>query len=97
MKYKFLFLFLFSLPFVLFASWSQAACNVDAINRIVSKSLPRVVFDKVKSAPVSGLCEALIDTEVFYVSEKGDFLFVGNMVSVKSGDNIPYVSSLVWR
>ena len=86
MKYKIL--FLLSLPLMLMAPWAHASCDVDAINRVVSRSLPKIVFDEVKSAPVRGLCEALIDTEVFYVSEKGDFLFVGNMVSVKSGDNL---------
>lgn len=86
MKYKIL--LLLSLPLVLLTPWSHASCDVDAINRVVSRSLPKIVFDEVKSAPVRGLCEALIDTEVFYVSEEGDFLFVGNMVSVKSGDNL---------
>ena len=86
MKHKSL--FLFSIFSIVFASWSQASCDVDAINRVVSKSLPRVHFDKARPAPVRGLCEALIDTQVFYVSEKGDFLFVGNLVSVKSGENL---------
>jgi thiol:disulfide interchange protein DsbC len=78
----------FGCLFLLLANTVHAACNVDAINRIVSKSLPNVVFDQVRKAPVSGLCEALIDTEVFYVTEKGDFLMVGNLIAVESGDNL---------
>jgi thiol:disulfide interchange protein DsbC len=69
-------------------SLAHAACNLDRINDVVSKSLPRIVFDEVRKAPMRGLCEAQIGTEVFYVSEKGDFLFIGNMVAVKSGDNL---------
>ena len=69
-------------------SLAHAACDVDAINRVVAKSLPKVVFDEARKAPIRGLCEALIDTEVFYISEKGDYLFFGNMVAVKSGDNL---------
>ena len=73
---------------LLLANVTHAACDVDAINRVVSKSLPNVVFDQVRKAPIRGLCEALIDTEVFYVSERGDFLMVGNMIAVESGDNL---------
>lgn len=69
-------------------SAAHAACDVNAINRVVSKSLPKVVFDEARKAPIRGLCEALIDTEVFYISEKGDYLFFGNMVAVASGDNL---------
>lgn len=67
---------------------ANASCDVDAINRIVSRSLPKLVFEKVAPAPVPGLCEATIDTEVFYVAETGKFLFVGNMVAISSGENL---------
>jgi thiol:disulfide interchange protein DsbC len=79
---------IFGSMFLLLANTAHAACDVDAINRIVSKSLPNVKFDEMRKAPVRGLCEAQIDTEVFYVSEKGDFLVVGNLISVESGDNL---------
>lgn len=70
------------------APTANAACDVDAINRIVSRSLPRLVFEKVRAAPIPGLCEALIDTEVFYVSETGKYLLVGNLVAISSGKNL---------
>lgn len=69
-------------------STANAACNVDAINRIVSRSLPRIKFESVREAPIPGLCEAMIDTEVFYVSESGNHLLVGNLVEVKGGVNL---------
>lgn len=67
---------------------AKAICDVDAINRIVSRSLPRLVFEKVRAAPVPGLCEALIDTEVFYVSTTGEYLMVGNLIEISSGENL---------
>jgi len=65
-----------------------AACDVNAINRVVSRSLPKIKFDKARVAPVPGLCEAMIDTEVFYVSEAGDYLLVGNLIAIGSGENL---------
>ncbi|MEE8387971.1 MAG: DsbC family protein [Acidiferrobacterales bacterium] len=70
------------------APTANAVCDVDAINRIVSRSLPRLVFEKVRAAPIPGLCEALIDTEVFYVSETGKYLLVGNLIAISSGSNL---------
>ncbi|MFV1996904.1 MAG: DsbC family protein [Acidiferrobacterales bacterium] len=69
-------------------STTNAACSVDAINRIVSRSLPRIKFESVRAAPIPGLCEAIIDTEVFYVSETGKYLMVGNLLEVKGGTNL---------
>jgi len=69
-------------------STANAACDVDAINRVVSRSLPRIKFDSVRAAPIPGLCEARIDTEIFYVSETGKYLLVGNLLEVKGGNNL---------
>ncbi len=69
-------------------STANATCDVDAINRIVSRSLPRIKFESVRAAPIPGLCEAMIDTEVFYVSGSGNYLFIGNLVEVKGGTNL---------
>lgn len=82
------FLFVGVLILLGLSSGASASCDVDVINRIVSRSLPKVVFEKATAAPIPGLCEATIDTEIFYVSEAGKFLFIGNMVAVGSGKNL---------
>ncbi len=69
-------------------STANANCDVDAINRIVSQSLPKIVFEKAQPAPIPGLCEATIDTEIFYVSESGKYLLIGNLIDVKDGNNL---------
>ena len=69
-------------------TYASANCNVDAINRVVSRSLPGIKFESARAAPIPGLCEAMIDTEVFYVSESGEYLLVGNLVEVKGGRNL---------
>lgn len=69
-------------------STTYATCDVDAINRIVSRSLPRIKFESARAAPIPGLCEAMIDAEVFYVSDTGNYLLIGNLVEVKGGTNL---------
>lgn len=67
---------------------ANATCDIDAINRIVSRSLPNIVFEKVQPTAIPGLCEATVDTEIFYISESGEYLLVGNLIAIRSGNNL---------
>ena len=74
---------------------ANATCNADTINRIVSRSLPNIVFEKVRAAPIPGLCEATVDTEIFYISESGEYLLVGNLIAIRSGNNLTQQSRAI--
>jgi len=67
---------------------ARASCDLSQINKSVARSISGIQFDRVRASPVKGLCEATIDTRVFYVSEDGKYLFAGNLVSLQDGRNL---------
>lgn len=56
----------------------------------VRKSLEGKVgkVDKLAKSPVSGLWEAVVGGQIFYADDSGKYVFIGNLIDVKSGRNL---------
>lgn len=67
---------------------AEAACDKEAIAAAFSRVIGAVQLDEVGPSVIPGFCEAVVGARVFYVSETGDYLFSGGLISLKSGENL---------
>ncbi len=54
----------------------------DALNSILPQSLP---LNSVIESPISGVYEALINNQIYYVFEKDGYLIIGDAIDLRSG------------
>jgi thiol:disulfide interchange protein DsbC len=52
------------------------------------KAVPEATVDSVRKTPYGGLYEVVVGGEIFYTDEKGSILVIGNIIDLKSRDNI---------
>lgn len=45
-------------------------------------------IEKLSKAPITGMWEALIDGQVFYADDSGQYVLAGNLIELKSGKNL---------
>lgn len=57
----------------------------DALNSILPQSLP---LNSVIESPISGVYEALINNQIYYVFEKDGYLIIGDAIDVRSGASL---------
>ena len=57
----------------------------NALNSILPQSLP---LNSVTESPISGVYEALISNQVYYVFEKDGYLIIGDAIDVRSGASL---------
>ena len=55
-----------------------------SVRRILQKRLPTMNVESVTRAPVGGLYEVLLDGEIVYTDEKGDYLFGGSIFDIRT-------------
>jgi thiol:disulfide interchange protein DsbC len=67
---------------------AEAACDRDTITTAFSRVVGDIEVDSIGPSVIPGFCEAVIGAWVFYVSETGDYLFSGGLISLKSGENL---------
>lgn len=67
----------------LFALTLPAAhADENAIRQAFSKSLPEMKIDAVKPSEIKGLYEVTVGSNIFYVSENGEYLLQGHLIDV---------------
>ncbi|UCC55373.1 MAG: DsbC family protein [Gammaproteobacteria bacterium] len=60
----------------------------DAIEKSLKKALPDLEIDKITPTPVSGVSEVLMGPSVFYITNDGKYLFQGNLIDIKTRENL---------
>lgn len=56
------------------------------IRKAVEGRLGKV--EKLAKSPLPGMWEAIVDSQIFYVEDSGQYLLAGNLVDLKSGKNL---------
>ena len=56
----------------------------------VRKSLEAKIgkVEKLSKAPIAGMWEALIDGQLFYADDSGQYVLAGNLIEIKTGKNL---------
>lgn len=62
--------------------------TTDAIKAELHRRVPEVTVDAVRKIPYGGLYEVVVGGEVFYTDEKASFLVLGNIVDLKTKENV---------
>lgn len=63
---------------------SQAYANEDAVKKALTTSMPTAKIESVKPSEIKGVYEAVIEGNIFYVSEDGKYLLQGHLIDVKA-------------
>ncbi len=67
----------------------SAACADEAeVMKRVRERFPQSFVEKVFTTPYPGLYEVLMDNRLFYTDEQVSFVMVGNLIDVKSSQNL---------
>jgi len=78
------------------ASWASTCPSAEKLEQILKKIFPKaknLKVEKIQKSPLSNLCEAIISTggpfkNIFYVDTKGNYLLLGQLFSLKTGQNL---------
>ncbi len=78
------------LPLTLALLCTAVMADEAAIRKTITERLPQLKnINEVKKSPIPGLYEVRInDTEIYYASEKGDYLVMGQLIDTKSRRNL---------
>jgi len=76
--------------------------NEEAVMKRVRERFPQSFVDKVFRTPYPGLYEVLMDNKLFYTDEQVSYILVGNLVDVKSSQNLTQqrlrkLSAIDWK
>ncbi len=79
-----------NLVFMIFLLISPCMLATDhlAINKALAKILPSGKVASVSDTPLSVLKEIVVDGSIFYLSQDGQYLFEGDLIDLKAGDNL---------
>jgi len=66
----------------------SAEPDLNQIKANLQKSFPSTKLDTLRPSPVQGWYEIVLDTQVLYVSGDGNYLFLGDLIEVKSHVNL---------
>lgn len=79
-------------PLVLLAALALAALTAQAneqeVMKRVKEKFPQSYVEKVFPTPYPGLFEVLMDNKLFYTDEQVTYVMVGNLIDVKSSQNL---------
>ncbi len=68
---------------------ASAQSDVEFIKAELKKKIPESpTVDTVRKVPYAGLYEVTVGSEVFYTNEKAEFLFAGNIIDLKTKENV---------
>lgn len=65
-----------------------ASADEATVKAALAKALPDVKIDSVAPSPVSGLYEVMVGTQIIYVSEDGRYFVDGQVVDLKTRENL---------
>jgi thiol:disulfide interchange protein DsbC len=65
-----------------------ASADEATVKAALAKALPDVKIDSVAPSPVSGLYEVMVGTQIIYVSEDGRYFVDGQVVDMKTRENL---------
>lgn len=71
--------------YVLLVSASISVCawaDEDAIRQSLTKAMPSVKIDSIKTSEIDGLYEVFVGSSIFYTSSDGKYLIQGNIIDV---------------
>jgi thiol:disulfide interchange protein DsbC len=63
---------------------SNAYANEDAVKKALTSSMPTAKIESVKASEMKGVYEAVIEGNIFYVSEDGKYLLQGHLIDIKA-------------
>lgn len=69
------------------ATFAVSANEQEVLKRVKDK-FPQSYVEKVFPTPYSGLYEVLMDNKLFYTDEQVTYIMVGNLIDVKSSQNL---------
>ncbi|MBI3546954.1 MAG: DsbC family protein [Gammaproteobacteria bacterium] len=84
--WRFLIFFLGS--FIFSATVHADDKEINQIKTELTRSFPEMAKAVIKPAPVRGLYEVEIDTQIFYVTPDGKYLFMGDMMDLGARSNL---------
>jgi len=89
---------------VLVGSWfaAPALANEEAVMKRVRERFPQSFVEKVFRTPYPGLYEVVMDSKLFYTDEQVTYIMVGNLIDVKSSQNLTQerlrkLSAIDWK
>jgi len=81
--------FVAAVGFALAAAGAHAQADTDAIKAELKKKIPdSPAVDTVKKTPYGGLYEVVVNGEIFYTNDKADFIVAGNLIDLKTKENV---------
>jgi thiol:disulfide interchange protein DsbC len=67
---------------------SNVQANEDTVKKALTASMPTAKIESVKPSEIKGVYEAIIEGNIFYVSEDGKYLLQGNLIDIKAKKNL---------
>jgi len=69
-------------------AWADDKSDIEAVKKVVAKISPGSTADFVGPSVVPGLYEALVGTQVLYVSKDGQFVVNGDIIDIAKHQNL---------
>ncbi len=63
---------------------SGASADEAEVRRILQKRLPTMTVESVTRSPLAGLYEVVLDGEIVYTDDKGEYFFGGNIYDIRT-------------
>ena len=77
------------IPLFLFVLWSSAHAGENEIRKSLQSKFPGIgKLEHIVKTPYAGLYEVVIDDQLLYTDEKGQYVFEGNVIESKSRRNL---------
>lgn len=70
------------------SSWQALGATEDEVLKRVRERFPQSFVEQVFPTPYPGLYEVLMDNKLFYTDEQVSFALVGNLIDIKSSQNL---------
>lgn len=65
-------------------AFTNTQANEDAVKKALISSMPTAKIESIKPSEIKGIYEAVIEGNVFYVSEDGKYLLQGHLIDIKA-------------
>ena len=77
-----------ALAATLLLSTAQVQANETVIRKALTQQFPGATITSVKATPYSGLFEVYLDGQLVYADAKGQYIFDGNVIDLKTRTNL---------
>ena len=82
----------FKLTMLALAISFPVQADINAVKKALTDAIPNAQSAVIKKSAIEGVYEVTQGLQVFYVTEDGKFAILGNVVDLKSGDNLTNLS-----